>query len=249
MTGVRGPSKLDESREMALWRATRKDNDDDARLELVEHYIPFAYGIALRIYSARIYNDVEFAEYKQLAALGLLEAVDRFDPERGVQFKTYAAHRVDGAIRNGLGKATEKREQGAWRWRVTKTRLASMLEEETAATKEGRFTELADIAIELAFGSLLEDSGMAVKEDIDSENQPYRGKALAELKERIAAAVRMLPAREELIIRYHYFHSVGFAELAQLLRVTKGRVSQIHRRALKTIRESLSGGSSVDDYY
>ena len=242
-------STLDASSEAALWRSHRETKDENARVELIEHYLPFAHGIALRLYASRSFNDVELGEYKQLAALGLLEAMERFDPDRGAQFKTYATHRVDGAIRNGILKATEKREQWAWRRRVTKDRLVSIAEDTESGTKEGRFAELASITIELAFGSLLEDSGIVAKESVDSEDQPYRGKFLAELKERIRAAIAALPDREQLIIRHHYFYHVRFAELARLLQITKGRVSQIHRRALTAIRDFMSGGGGVDGYY
>jgi RNA polymerase sigma factor for flagellar operon FliA len=248
MSAASGDSTLDEARETKLWRAHRDTKDENARIELIEHYLPFAHGIALRLYASRSYQDVELAEYKQLAALGLLEAIERFDPERGARFKTYAAYRVDGAIRNGILKATEKREQWAWRRRVTKDRLASIAEDTESGTKEGRFAELASITIELALGSLLEDSGIVAKEQIDSEDQPYRRKVLAELKERIRAAIATLPDREQFIIRHHYFHHVRFAELARLLQISKGRVSQIHRRALKAIRKIMSGGG-VDGYY
>lgn len=249
MSAVSGESTLDETREVALWRAHRESKDANARRELIEHYLPFAHTIAARLYARRAYNDIEFAEYKQLAALGLLEAMERYDPNRGAQFKTYAIHRVDGAIRNGLLKATEKRGQWDWRRRVTKERLASRVQESDPGTKQSRFAELAEITIELALGSLLEDSGIIAKERIDSENQPYIGRALAELKERIRAAIALLPDREQLIINYHYFSHVGFSELARLLQITKGRVSQLHRRAINSIRESLSAGGGFDDYY
>lgn len=249
MTAVREDSTLDETREAALWHAHRETNDENARRELIEHYLPFAHSVAARLFALRAYNDIEFAEYKQLAALGLLEAMERYDPGRGAQFKTYAIHRVDGAIRNGLLKATEKRGQWHWRRRVTKDRLASMSRDTEPGTKQGRFAELAGITIELALGSLLEDSGIIAKERIDPENQPYRGRALAELKERIRHAISLLPDREQLIINYHYFGHVGFSELARLLQITKSRVSQLHRRAINAIRATLSAAGNVDDYY
>ena len=99
----------------------------------------------------------------------------------------------------------------------------------------------------LAIGFLLEDSGLGSLSE--SKNIPLEENALVQLKQTLRASVDTLPPNEQIVIRYHYFHHMGFTELADQLQLSKGRVSQIHKRALERIRAQLLERASLDDYF
>lgn len=167
--------------EAQLWSRWRGAGDTAARQRLVLHYLPLARTLAAVHYRGRVHADVEFDDYLQLARLGLMGSVDRYEPGRGAQFKTYVAHRIRGALLNGLEKATEKSQQIAARKRLHAERLESVksaaldpaashpVDGGRATTVRGTAARsrqstllayLAEVGIGIALGVMLEDTGM-----------------------------------------------------------------------------------------
>lgn len=174
--------------EQALWTRWTLERDGDAREQLICLFLPYARVIAATLYTRRTHHDIEFAEYLQLASVGLVESVDRFDPQQGVQFKTYASKRMQGAILNGLERLTEKNQQIAIKRRLQQERLQAVKSharqaaadtlagaddaQEGSAGADGGplprarrdqqalFNYLAEVGVGLALGVLLEGSGM-----------------------------------------------------------------------------------------
>jgi RNA polymerase sigma factor FliA len=109
--------------EAGLWQRFRAAGDADARSRLLEMHLPYAKILAGVYFGRRYHDEVEFGDYLQLASIGLVEALDRFDPARGVQFRTFAARRMHGAILDGLERMTEKQQQIAARQRLRNERL------------------------------------------------------------------------------------------------------------------------------
>ena len=238
----------DAARAPALWRAFAAGRDADARNRVIEHYLPLARAIAATLYVRRGAVVVEFMDYMQLATLGLIESVDRFDVQRGVPFEAYAAPRLRGAVLNALDGLSETYEQSELRKRLRQDRLES-LHRGWAAGKSDLFGELADIAVGFALGYMLEGSALVSPDEAhDGYRQEfYRGVEQRQLGETLARLVAALPDQERRVVRYHYYQGLEFQEIAGLFGVTKGRISQIHRQALQLIREarSASGDLSV----
>ena len=249
---------------LALWqRLAAGTGDADARSQLIELHLPLARMIAASLYGGRIADDAEFADYMQYATLGLIEAVDTFDWQRGVQFNTFATYRIQGAIRNGIVNFSERREQVGLAVRLKKERLESLQQKDDAPAQkddaarpkeEGMrrrqrgkalVREMADIAVVWALSYLLEGSGMlAPRNEANVVEQFYDGIELRQLKERLVSLVDALPDQERRVVKYHYFQNLEFTEIARIFGVTKGRISQIHKRAMVLLREAhkLAGG-------
>ena len=227
--------------EASLWRALRAEGSPRAREALFAAYYPYARRIAAR-HVRRGAGDVEFNELSQLAATGLLEAIDRFDPDRGVPFRGYAGRRISGAILSGVAKLSELREQISFRNRVRAERLRSLSEGGDADLSAAAAMEaLADMAIGLALGMMLDGSGMvAAENEPDRRSNAFESLAWRQAVARVVDAVAELPERQAAIIRGHYFEGVDFERLATLFGVSKGRVSQLHRAALESLRRRLS---------
>jgi RNA polymerase sigma factor for flagellar operon FliA len=195
----------------------------------------------LRCFRQRTGSDIELDDLKQLAYAGLIEALSRFDPDRGAPFRAFAARRISGSMLDGIAKTSELREQLAHRRRIRRTRVDSLAPADVAGLSAAEaLGQLSDLVTGLALGFML-DKGLFVAGEDQADDQPdaYQSLAWRQLTRRVAAEVRGLPERERIIIEQHYGRGVDFQRLGQLLGVTKGRISQIHKDAVQRLRRSL----------
>lgn len=235
--GQEDRASTEESR---LWRAWRLQRDAAARERLIHLHFGFARIMAGKLYARRHTDEVEFDEYLQLASVGLIESIDRYDPEQGASFRTYASHRIQGAILSGLEALTERASQLALRRRIEQERLQS-LQAGSDVPAGDAFSRLASIAVGLALGFMLEDLAAFRAEEGAYSDNAYAASELRQLQRRLLKLVGELPEREAKIIRHHYFQQLPFDEIARALDLTKGRISQLHKRALTMLREALDG--------
>lgn len=247
-----------------LWLSFRDHGDAAAREALVLHYAPLARIMAAMTFARRTHGDVEFDDYLQLARVGLIEAVDRFDPGKGVLFRTFAAKRIRGAVLDGLVRFSEKHQQIAAGVRLREERVESLRgggmdgagpsgAPTAASTTEIRLRELAELGLGLALGILLEDTGM-----LDTEAWGGTGRAPSpeisyfkrseseQLQRLLAGHLGALSGQQQQVIRAHYLQEIAFTDIADRMGLTRGRISQIHRQALTRLRELLPHGAASD---
>lgn len=218
----------------ARWLQSRHIADRQA---LTERYTGFARMLAAKCYSGRISQELEFGDYLQFAMIGLLEAIDRYEPGAGAKFETFAGLRINGAILNGVESLSEVQRQASVRHRVVKERAAS-LAEKVVQQPVSALEKLAEVAIGLALGFALEDSG--VYEGSGERALPdnaYSRLEMRQLTQRLTDCVDSLPEQQRIVIHRHYFQQVPFEEIAASLQLSKGRVSQVHSAALASLRE------------
>lgn len=237
---------LSDQEEKVLWRAWREQQDPQARQTLIDHYLPFAQILAAKLYARRQVDDIEFLDYRQYAIIGMIEAIDRFDATRNASFRTYAGHRITGSILNGIEKSCEKQQQISARVSLRQDRLQSILEERKTSSGNDLFSELAELAIGIALGYMLEDSGMFQGQEEQYTEHFYDRHELAQLKEAIKRLVDVLPDQARSIVSYHYYQGLSFDEIARILDLSKGRISQVHRQALKLLRELYGGTEALN---
>src|SRR5215468_7623359 len=112
------PDGGDESMH-ALWERFRDTRSVPLRGRLIERYLPLARAAAARFYRLRSDDSVPFEDYLQYARIGLVEAIDDYDPSREASFETYSSYRIRGAVLNGLGRESEVAAQRSfWRTRT-----------------------------------------------------------------------------------------------------------------------------------
>ncbi len=228
-----GKASTDEA---ALWQRYVSSQDGGARKVLIERHLITAQKVAATLYASRFDDSVEFADYLQFARVGLLEAIERYDPKREASFATFATYRIRGAILNGIEKLSELATQKAQRRRLQRERLKSIKEHESSPGEDA-FARMLDLTLKLAIGYLLEESGVWKADEVDRAADPYVSLEVKRLGERMTLLVEALPERERQIVRYHYFEHKEFVEIGDALGVSKGRVSQLHARALRLLRE------------
>lgn len=215
-----------------------------ARDQLVLQHLPLVRIIAARLYRLRWNQTVEFADYCQMGSIGLIEAAQRFDPQRGAEFGTFASWRISGAILNGLVRTTEQHQQIASRKRLVDARVSDLAAQEAVAGHEGSveasLARLANVAVGLAVGFMLEGTGMFDSGASVDRFDGYASLAVRQLRARVHAAVASLPPQERRVLESHYFQQQQFSEIAEDLGLTRGRISQVHKSALQRLRVLLA---------
>lgn len=246
MTAPRRSAVPDAADLAAWWDAFVRGRDPALRERLIHAYQEFARIMAAKLYARRVYTEMEFADYLQYATVGLIEAVDRFEPGRGNKFETYAASRINGAVLSGIEQSTEIQQQISARRRVIRERLVSLSEASAAAPADDVFARLAELAIGLAVGFALDDTGMHQADGAEYADNSYRGVELKQLKARILALVEDLPQSQKAVVRGHYLQQQPFADIAAALRLSRGRVAQLHKEALGNLRARMMAMNEVD---
>lgn len=230
--------------EEELWSALGSQPDSNAKERLFEIHVNYAKSLALLHFRRSGIEGIELTDLLQAAYTGLLEAIDRYDQSKGVKFRSFGKKRISGAISDAVAKYSEAREQRTALNSMRAERIRSINEENTGAMSASEALEsLNDLAIGLALGFMLEGTGLYSDENAAANiayNHAYDSADWKQLMGRLIAEVGALPDREQQILRHHYQDEMTFDNLAKLFGITKGRVSQLHRAALRLLRKRLS---------
>ena len=236
---------IDEKRlaEDLLWQR-HAQGDAHAREALIVMFLPYARSVAAVLYRQHVHHETEYREYVQWATLGLIEALDRYDPTRGARFTTYAHQRMLGTIRNGLEHISERQEQIGLRRRLQAERVAAAKRGRSLATHEvpepQLLGEVADVAMGLMLSFMLDETGMLQDPDRALPDGCYEAVAFKHEQRRLHELLPQLTPREQSVIRLHYLQGLAYDDIAKSLGITKGRISQLHEQALVRLRKLLA---------
>jgi RNA polymerase sigma factor FliA len=246
-----------------LWRRYKNDSDERARERLVVAYSPLVKFIAGRMASG-LPAHVEEADLVSYGLLGLIGAIERYELDRDVKFETFAVARVKGAIIDELRsldwvpRSVRSRARGIEK---ANAELEAELgrgptDEEMAERLEIDVDEFHDALLEIANSSLLAlddlwtfadpeggGSQISVLDTIRDPNaaDPETEAQTVELKDRLADAIESLPERERLVIALYYYENLTLREIGEILGVTESRVSQLHTKAVLSLRSRFQG--------
>jgi RNA polymerase sigma factor for flagellar operon FliA len=242
-----------------LWRRYKDDGDKRARERLVVAYSPLVKFVAGRL-GAGLPSHVEDADLISYGLMGLIGAIERFEPERGIKFETFAMTRIRGAIIDELRSLdwvprsvrSRAREIEAAQSKLEHTLQRAPTEAELAAKVGLTEEELQNSLLEIANSSIYaldelwtisDSSGDSVSlldtiSDPRAED-PQESLASSEIKDRLADAISALPEREKLVIALYYYENLTLREIGEVLGVTESRVSQLHTKAVMRLKGSL----------
>lgn len=223
--------------EASLWRRLRFEAEIECRETLFNRYLPLARAIAAAKFHQRRGRAAERSDCEHFAYEGLLQAIDRFDPLLGVPFSAYARRRIVGAITDGLSRMSEVNAQISHRYRIEQERMRSLAPGSERA--EDALSALSDLAVGLAIGLMLEGTALMPANGVDSRPTAYESLEWREMQARLAAEVKKLPEKEGVIVRQHYHNGLSLAQIAELLDLSRGRISQLHRSALERLRKRI----------
>lgn len=228
-----------------LWAEYRASRDAELRNRLVVQYSPLVKFVAGRVRSG-LPATVDQSDLISDGVLGLIDAIERFEPERGLQFQTFAVPRIRGAILDGLRSMdwvprsvrAQVREVVAAQAELEAT-LGRGPEDHELAEKVGLSTqELADLYARVSFTSVAgfddvgladERAGVALEATEDEDTRRL-----------LREAISGLPERDQVILALYYFEQLTLGEIGAVLGVTESRVSQLHTRATLSLRGHLA---------
>ena len=237
----------------SLTRTQSLYHEQSSLYEQVRHFLPMVTKIAYHL-KGRLPDFVLVEDLIQAGIAGLLEALQRFDASKGVQFETFASMRIKGAMLDDL-------RQSDWAPRSVSQKARQILEAITAIEQQSQ--SVADVkAVAAHLGISVEEyqqwlsevhgrtvlSLEALAEDaehgeafplVDHHLGPLGSLERKDMAERLAAAIETLPAREKLVLSLYYDEELNVREIGAALGVSASRVSQLHAQAIVRLRAFL----------
>ena len=242
-----------------LWRRYKDEGDSGARERLVVAYSPMVKFVAGRL-GAGLPSHVEDADLISYGLMGLIGAIERFEPERGIKFETFAMTRIRGAIIDELRSLDWVPRSVRARAREIETAQAKLEHELQRAPTEAELAEKLGCSEEELQSSLLEiaNSSVYALDELwaisDSSGDqvslldtipdteaadPQQALDSGEVKERLTEAIGTLPEREQVVIALYYYENLTLREIGDVLDVTESRVSQLHTKAVMRLKTQM----------
>jgi RNA polymerase sigma factor for flagellar operon FliA len=250
-----------------LWAEYKENHSHEARERVILHYAPLVKYVAGRV-STGLPSSVEFGDLVSYGVFGLLDAIEKYDPTRGIKFETYAIARIKGSIIDEL-RADD--------WVPRSVRFKAREIEKAYMALEGELRRVPtdqEVALKLgvsvdeylnllskmslislvALDELWTVSGdkpdkislADIVEDIKVKD-PSKTFEIEEMKDIIAEAINRLPERERIVVTLYYFEGLTMREIGEVLTVTESRVCQMHTKAILRLRARL--GTSLGFEY
>jgi RNA polymerase sigma factor for flagellar operon FliA len=205
-----------------LWQEWTEQHDPDTKAKLIDYYLPL-----IEFLSKRLGRQVPYsyrADLYSFAAIGLMDAIEKFKPELGFRFETYASRRIRGAMSDGL-RSLDWLPRGA----------------------SQRASRVIETIVPVDFKSAWTPGGTRLE---DTLADPVQGTLFDNLEllsdhAEVASAISELPDREQRIVRDHYYGERRLAEIGKDMGITESRVCQLHRRALRMLETKLTAQLSA----
>jgi RNA polymerase sigma factor for flagellar operon FliA len=243
-----------------LWRRYKSSGDERARERLVVAYSPLVKYVGGRMASG-LPAHVDEADLISYGLVGLINAIERFEPEREIKFETYAITRIKGAIIDELRsldwvpRSVRSRARDIER---ANARLEHKLQraptDDEMALELGMTTqEFHDALLQISnstvaaldeLWSISDASGdqVSLLDTLQDPGAPDPAAVMdqTDLKDRVADAIARLPEREKLVVALYYYENLTLREIGEVLGVTESRISQLHTKAVLRLRSRLS---------
>lgn len=230
----------------ALWERFKRDGDKDARDRLVVHFSPLVKFVAGRVRSG-LPPSVDQADLVSDGVIGLMDAIEKFEPARGLQFQTYAVSRIRGAMVDGLRSSDWVPRSIREKIRDLDAAQARLERELGRAPTDGEVARELGISVDdlrkiysqtahtsvVSFETVLEDEAPRATADLPGADD--------DLPPGFLAAIRELAERDQIVVALYYWERLTLAEIGRVLGVTESRVSQLHSRATMALRRKLVG--------
>jgi len=226
--------------------------------KLILEYAPLIKFIAQKI-AVRLPSNIELDDLISSGVIGLMDAIEKYDPTRDNKFKTYAEFRIRGAILDELRAQDwvprSVRDKAKMLDRATlelESALGRSANEEEVAAKLGvSMEEYYDLLNQVRPISVLSIDDAATFSNVDKKsilnilegcklNNPLTQLNLKSVKDVVAKAIEELPERQRLVLSLYYYEDLNLKEIGKILRVTESRVSQLHAQAISRLRAKLS---------
>ena len=257
---MKGYEEYEQITEEELWDLYGKTHEQKLRNYFIEKYTPLVKYVAGRV-AINVPSSVEFYDLVSYGILGLIDAIDKFDPKREIKFKTYAVTRIRGSIFDQLRaidwlprSVRQKAKEIERAIADLEARLGRSANDEEIAESLGlSVADFHNLLVRVSGNALismdenwhLNDGGdnapMSIEETLESSDT-YNPDVVAEkeeIKKMIAKTLMDLPEREKQVLILYYYEGLTLKEIGTILNVTESRVSQLHTKAILILRGKL----------
>jgi RNA polymerase sigma factor for flagellar operon FliA len=241
-----------------LWSAYKDGASRDVRDQLILHYSPLVKYVAGRV-AVGLPQNVDQSDLVSYGIFGLIDAIEKFDLDRGYKFETYAIARIKGAILDELRSIDWVPRSVRAKARVLEKAYAKLeadlhrtpTDEELAAEIGCSDEQLQAMLGQISFVGLVAldemlsvggDRGesIALSDTIaDGNDGPVAAYEVEEMRQILAEAINRMPEREKIVLTLYYYEGLTLAEIGQVLGVTESRVCQIHTKAVLQLRSRI----------
>ena len=245
-----------------LWQEYRENRDKAVRDRLILTYAPLVKYVAGRLGSS-LPAHVDEGDLVSYGLLGLIGAIERYDPDRDIKFETYAIARIRGAIidelraldwvpRSVRSRARQiERAIGELEAKLGRAPTDEEIAAKVGVTVDELDNSLTDISRSsiAALDELWSVSGdgdqVSLLDTLEDDNvsQPAEVLDETETREALADAIARLPEREKLVVTLYYYEELTLREIGEVLGVTESRVSQLHTKAILRLKARLAGSA------
>ncbi|ALS27573.1 FliA/WhiG family RNA polymerase sigma factor [Paenibacillus cisolokensis] len=239
-----------------IWERWKESKDIEAKKQLIESYLPLVDYVTKRMASGLPQN-VSKDDLTSNGVMGLIDAIEKFDYRRGLQFETYASWRIRGAIIDGLRQGDwvprsvrEKAKKVEEAYQVLEQRyLRSVTDEEMSRHLNVSEKEFNQMLQEIAVTTVcsLEDpireedaeTRMSLLVDEKAKNPEYKVHEHY-LKEALVKGIDRLTEKERTVVSLFYYEELSLSEIAEVMSLSPSRISQLHSKAILRLRSALA---------
>lgn len=240
------------------WVEYKRAADPSLREQLILHYSPLVKYVAGRV-AVGLPQNVEQSDLVSYGIFGLIDAIEKFDPERGYKFETYAIARIKGNILDELRaidwvprsvRAKARALENAY-GKLENTLRRAPTDDELAAELDLTEDQLQTALTQISFVGLVAlDEMLSVGGErgesvtlgdtiADAGDGPVAAYEVEEMKGILADAINRMPEREKIVLTLYYYEGLTLAEIGQVLGVTESRVCQIHTKSVLQLRSRI----------
>lgn len=250
---------IEEMTEEDLWKLYKKEKDERIREHFIKQYAPLVKYVAGKVAMGKPAN-VEYEDLVGFGVFGLIDAIEKFDPDKNVKFKTYAVVRIRGAIYDELRSID-------WVPRSIRQKVKEVEQAikkiESVTGKIATDQEIADeLAIDLRDFYILmtkisstsiislndtwhtgdDNDKISIIDTLEGPKSinPEITAEREEVKKIVIKAINELPDKEKKVLVLYYYEDLTLKEIGDVLDVTESRVSQLHTKAIIRLRAKLA---------
>jgi RNA polymerase sigma factor for flagellar operon FliA len=239
--------------EAALFEKFLEGRDPELREQIILQYVPLVHYVLGR-FGISQNTSTEYEDLVSQGLLGLINAVDRYDPAYGTRFSTYATVRIRGTVQDHLRNMDWLSRSARRRTRQVQEAINALWGTLHRAPTEEELAEFLQVDVAEVFQGLQDSSRVIVSLDsvfdstgdeetslydrLADENQPLPDETLdeKEIHAAVVTALKALPERDQLILSLYYFEELTLKEIGKVLDISESRVSQLHGRSVLTLR-------------
>ncbi len=245
---------MTEAEKNKLWEEYSKSKSAVIREKIIIEYAALVKIVAGRLSMYLGYN-VEYEDLVSYGIFGLIDAIDKFDYDKGIKFETYASLRIRGSILDQIRKMDWIPRSLRQKQKKIDNAISKIeLEKGKQATDEEIAKELgisdeeyiswqgqSNISNVVSLDEFVESSGEKSLDSIkaNSYEEPERVVEKQEMKRMLAESLEMLTEKEKSVILFYYYEELTLKEISNILEVSESRVSQLHTKSLKKMKTKL----------